>query len=930
MIPGHARGATTGASEAGDNTSILSKTTRLRLKDLGHHPLRGPIMAQMVTHYCSFLVLLWVAFQTEWSPAIRFYMAYFYFNICVFILECSRMAFAADPNSVVPFYISVFPFALIIFISREAHMIVMVLWYVSFLIIYLQSGHHDMSKHLMFYSIAFVLVYVGCVVGMHFFYIENCSTEFCGVGLRGGIQPVYEAVLVGGCLMVVGCFMMLERFIKLNASTLLERENYMQQLFNANIDLKKQLRRAKNDKEVDLEAPLARATQILKEVKDTQELDRAVQGEIDFIIGILGSDQLYNPNLYQKPGDADVHDWLNDMLLTQKDSRASGTGKSGSANGSKANSKASSFRVDGSEPSSIVGVNAIPPAPGTAPASGSGVVTGPAVIAGLAAIEKASGLGAAEAGPSMAAAPLASPTADLSLAQSDLDILSSIDAQLTNPNFDMFDFSKSCNGRELYYTGYQIFRSHDFFATHNIPEHKFRNWLSKIEEGYISGNPYHNATHAADVTFTMHYFITRPRLWNVLDPFEQLATVIAPIIHDYMHPGVNNAFLIATLNPLAIRYNDQAVLENFHCASVFELMQQEDYDFLGNIPPESRKVIRECVISMVMATDMSHHFDWIGKFKTKMAGAGLNFENRVERKLVMNIAIKCADVNNPTKPLDTCRRWTDLIMEEFFAQGEAEKKKGVPVSPMMDRAATDIPKCQIGFIDFIVYPLFEAWAGFMQEDLDAHMQNIQNNKSYWKSRVDAAAPPPAPIAPAPSVGGGAGGMESRTGTGTGSGIINLGSGVLGAGESTARLSTKGRDGVGGSRAGLVLASVRDGEGRSSVSKSVKGSIGKSGHQPANSSRGSLVQQSHDHLVRGSSAPIGQPHEGGSSASPHPLRGLKDWQEDPPRSPGAISLPPLRGVRGIGPVNGGDESRSTSGRNIVESGKDDDNARAEDR
>jgi hypothetical protein len=78
-----------------------------------------------------------------------------------------------------------------------------------------------------------------------------------------------------------------------------------------------------------------------------------------------------------------------------------------------------------------------------------------------------------------------------------------------------------------------------------------------------------------------------------------------------------------------------------------------------------------------------------------MTGAGLNLEIKQDRKLLLNMAMKCADINNPTKKLIFCRKWTDMIMREFFAQGEEEKSRGLKVSMFMDKDTTDIPKCQV-------------------------------------------------------------------------------------------------------------------------------------------------------------------------------------------------------------------------------------------
>ena len=53
-----------------------------------------------------------------------------------------------------------------------------------------------------------------------------------------------------------------------------------------------------------------------------------------------------------------------------------------------------------------------------------------------------------------------------------------------------------------------------------------------------------------------------------------------------------------------------------------------------------------------------------------------------------------------------CSRWTAKVLQEFFEQGDKERAKGMPVSPMMDRTTTQTPVSQINFIEYIVAPLF--------------------------------------------------------------------------------------------------------------------------------------------------------------------------------------------------------------------------------
>lgn len=59
---------------------------------------------------------------------------------------------------------------------------------------------------------------------------------------------------------------------------------------------------------------------------------------------------------------------------------------------------------------------------------------------------------------------------------------------------------------------------------------------------------------------------------NHLSDLNVMAAFLACLTHDLGHPGVNNAYLIATKHPKAIRYNDKAVLENHHCAMSFKLL----------------------------------------------------------------------------------------------------------------------------------------------------------------------------------------------------------------------------------------------------------------------------------------------------------------------------------------------------------------------
>ncbi|NWV18863.1 PDE4D phosphodiesterase, partial [Origma solitaria] len=118
----------------------------------------------------------------------------------------------------------------------------------------------------------------------------------------------------------------------------------------------------------------------------------------------------------------------------------------------------------------------------------------------------------------------------------------------------------------------------------------------------------------------------------------------------------------------------------------------------------------------VLATDMSKHMSLLADLKTmvetkKVTSSGvLLLDTYTDRIQVLRNLVHCADLSNPTKPLGLYRQWTERIMEEFFRQGDRERERGMEISPMCDKHSASVEKSQVGFIDFVVQPLWEAWA----------------------------------------------------------------------------------------------------------------------------------------------------------------------------------------------------------------------------
>ena len=179
---------------------------------------------------------------------------------------------------------------------------------------------------------------------------------------------------------------------------------------------------------------------------------------------------------------------------------------------------------------------------------------------------------------------------------------------------------------------------------------------------------YHNFRHAIDVLQSVFHFLvqigtispypvgsTPPPLsqdkspvGQLLAPFEALTLLISAIGHDVGHPGVNNMFLVKLNAPLAQLYNDQSVLEAFHCAAYSQILRRHWPTAFADRP------LRKLLISSILATDMGVHPDYMQRLgnlqekihESKSTDGWAPKDIETSRILICGLLIKCADISN--------------------------------------------------------------------------------------------------------------------------------------------------------------------------------------------------------------------------------------------------------------------------------------------
>nr|XP_027788600.1 high affinity cAMP-specific 3',5'-cyclic phosphodiesterase 7A isoform X2 [Marmota flaviventris] len=252
-----------------------------------------------------------------------------------------------------------------------------------------------------------------------------------------------------------------------------------------------------------------------------------------------------------------------------------------------------------------------------------------------------------------------------------------------------------------------------------------------IQEDYHSQNPYHNAVHAADVTQAMHCYLKEPKLANSVTPWDILLSLIAAATHDLDHPGVNQPFLIKTNHYLATLYKNTSVLENHHWRSAVGLLRESG--LFSHLPLERRQQMETQIGALILATDISRQNEYLSLFRSHLDRGDLCLEDARHRHLVLQMALKCADICNPCRTWELSKQWSEKVTEEFFHQGDIEKKYHLSVSPLCDRQTESIANIQIGFMTYLVEPLFTEWARFSDTRLSQTMLgHVGLNKASWK------------------------------------------------------------------------------------------------------------------------------------------------------------------------------------------------------
>ena len=273
---------------------------------------------------------------------------------------------------------------------------------------------------------------------------------------------------------------------------------------------------------------------------------------------------------------------------------------------------------------------------------------------------------------------------------------------------------------------------------------KIDSFLYSISDNYKETTLYHNSLHGADVTQSICIYFLNSNAEEILEAtvLDLLSMIVSAMGHDLGHPGYNNNFHVNAMTDLALTYNDASCLENYHTSLLFRILKKEENNILEKLSTQNYKSIRKRMISQILATDMANHGEVVSLIKAKIKASeeeGLNRFNLLsgnektkfdEQQILLNYMTHAADLGHNCKKFKISLQWVELLCEEFWMQGDTEKKKGIPVSFLCDRDKIDVPSSQVGFLRGFVVTTFDCLIK-MFPSLSYTMDNAKENIKEW-------------------------------------------------------------------------------------------------------------------------------------------------------------------------------------------------------
>ncbi|CAO1370759.1 unnamed protein product [Diamesa tonsa] len=277
-----------------------------------------------------------------------------------------------------------------------------------------------------------------------------------------------------------------------------------------------------------------------------------------------------------------------------------------------------------------------------------------------------------------------------------------------------------------------IFMFKDLFGFNRFSQQNLLRFVLTVKKNYRRV-PYHNWTHGFSVANSMYAIIKNSQ--NVFRPNECLALFIGALCHDLDHRGKSNKFMLDTESPIAAIYST-STMEHHHFNQTVTIMQQEGHNILGNLSSVEYKQILSLIKHCILATDLALFFPNKAKLIVLVEEEMFSWSSREHRLMVSAMTMTASDLSASAKPWEVQTETVKGIFEEFYEQGDAERRAGRTPMAMMDRTKPDMQaNSQLGFLNGICIPCYTLLHRLVPETKPL-LSMCQENLACWQRIED--------------------------------------------------------------------------------------------------------------------------------------------------------------------------------------------------
>jgi hypothetical protein len=148
--------------------------------------------------------------------------------------------------------------------------------------------------------------------------------------------------------------------------------------------------------------------------------------------------------------------------------------------------------------------------------------------------------------------------------------------------------------------------------------------------------------------------------------------------------------------------------------------------------------LNEMVQDLILSTDMEFHSELELQAKKLIdKKISSSSEEEQDRMSLCRVLLHAADISSMARPWNISKQWSDLIIKEFFSQGDQERKLNMTISPGMDRRVCSQKNISLKFGE-IILPFFEALVSSLPPKSHVLLDFFASNRIQWEKCLDSS------------------------------------------------------------------------------------------------------------------------------------------------------------------------------------------------